>query len=276
MHSILEQIPRDKDSSFRILEDPKLHDFYYWHFHPEVELVYIEGVDGQRYVGSHSSNYYDGDLALIGSYIPHLNFDYGVKGSYYKMVLQMDASFLKPHTAALPELAKIRKLLLDANHGVVFSKAIKERVGEMMKDLNSYTGVGLLQFVLGMLDILAQDGERQLLHTLPYQNAFYEKQQDKFRSVIKYVEDNYSRKIRISEIAKISNYSEAAFCRYFKKMTRLSFTTFVNNYRIDIAKRLLREGANVTEAAFSCGFDSVSYFNRTFKKVTGVNPSKFD
>jgi AraC-like DNA-binding protein len=276
MISILEQIPRIEGSSFRILENPKLHDFYYWHFHPEVELVYIEGVNGQRYIGSHSSNYQDGDLALIGSYIPHLNFDYGVKGDYYKMVLQMDSSFLKPHGAALPELKGIRKLLLDSNHGIVFSREVKETVGEMMKKLSSYSGVGLLQFVIGILDVLSQDQDYKLLHPLPYQNAFYEKQQDKFRKVIKFVEDNYARKIKISEMAKISNYSEAAFCRYFKKMTRLNFTAFLNNYRIDMAKRLLREGANVTETAFSVGFDSVSYFNKTFKKSTGINPSKFE
>lgn len=275
MISILERIPRKENSSFRILEDPKLHDFYYWYFHPEIELVYIEGVDGQRHIGSHYSPYCDGDLALIGSYIPHLNFDYGVKGDYYKMVLQMDASFLAPHSAALPELRSIRSLLQDANHGVVFSKKVKESVGEMMKDLSLYSGVGLLQYVLKICDVLATDGGRRLLHKLPYQNAFYEKQQEKFKRVIQYIEEHYSRKLSLREVAKISNYSEAAFCRYFKKMTRLSFTTFVNNYRIDIAKRLLREGASVTEVAFSCGFEGVSYFNRTFKKVTGINPSKF-
>ena len=75
MKSVLEQIPKQKGSSFRLLINPKLHDFYYWHFHPEYELVFINGVDGSRQVGNHTGGYKGSDMAFIGSYIPHLNFD---------------------------------------------------------------------------------------------------------------------------------------------------------------------------------------------------------
>lgn len=50
--------------------NPNLKDFFYWHFHPEHELVYIEGTDGNRHVGSHLLRYEYSDLVLIGSYIP--------------------------------------------------------------------------------------------------------------------------------------------------------------------------------------------------------------
>ncbi len=72
----LENIQTDNKSSFRLLHDPKLNDLFFWHFHPEYELVYIEGADGIRHVGKHRSNYQQSDLVLIGSNIPHLNFDY--------------------------------------------------------------------------------------------------------------------------------------------------------------------------------------------------------
>ncbi len=74
----LESFSPDEKSSFRLLHNPRLNDLFYWHFHPEYELVYIEGANGTRHVGNHISPYIGSDLVLIGSNIPHLNFDYGI------------------------------------------------------------------------------------------------------------------------------------------------------------------------------------------------------
>lgn len=273
--SILEQIPKTEGSSFRLLIDPKLHDFYYWHFHPELELVYIEGVDGNRHIGNHKSKFTDGDLAFIGSYIPHLNFDYGIKEKYYKVVLQIDEDFLASYDKNTPELKSILDLIKDARHGIVFEKELKNSVGPMMKKLEGLKGFALFQSVLQILFQLSDTRKYRLVHEDPYQNKFYEKQQEKIKNVISYIEEHYQEKIMISELASLTNYSEAAFCRYFKKMTKLSFTSFLNNYRIDIAKRLLKEGKNVSQTAFSTGFESISYFNRVFRKVVEKSPKQW-
>ena len=63
----LENISTKVNSSFNLLFNPRLSDLYYWHFHPEYELVYITGATGTRHVGDHISTYYDSDLVLIGS-----------------------------------------------------------------------------------------------------------------------------------------------------------------------------------------------------------------
>ena len=89
----LENINPDTNSSFRLLLNPQLNDLFYWHFHPEYELVYIENADGPRHVGEHISQYEGSDLVLIGSNIPHLNFDYGVKSACEKAVLQIHPDF---------------------------------------------------------------------------------------------------------------------------------------------------------------------------------------
>jgi AraC-like DNA-binding protein len=76
-------------------------------------------------------------------------------------------------------------------------------------------------------------------------------------------------------VASICNLTKPAFCRYFKKATGNTFIGFLNQYRISQAKRLLLMGRNISETCFECGFESLSYFNRTFKKVTNENPSSF-
>lgn len=58
-------------------------------------------------------------------------------------------------------------------------------------------------------------------------------------------------------------------------MTKLNFTQFLNHYRINQAKRLLMLDKNVSETCFECGFESLSYFNRTFTKITSENSLAF-
>ena len=144
-----------------------------------------------------------------------------------------------------------------------------------MKSLVELQGFDLFQEVLRILSMLASHKTYTLLHDKPYKNQFYEKQQEKFRKVLAYIERNYQNKIKVEDLAKECNYSEGAFCRYFKKMTKLTFTQFLNNYRIDIAKKHLIEGKNVSEAAYSSGFESLSYFNRVFKRTIGSGPREW-
>ena len=94
MKAKLESITSDYDSSFRILLTPKLNEIFYWHFHPEYEIVYVETGSGFRHIGDHISKYKGSDLALIGPNIPHLNFDYGVKVTVDTVVVQMKENFL--------------------------------------------------------------------------------------------------------------------------------------------------------------------------------------
>ena len=91
----------------------------------------------------------------------------------------------------------------------------------------------------------------------------------------RFIDEHYQRKLEIAEVAALCHMTEAAFCRYFKTMTRLTFTDFLNHYRISQAKRLLLLDKNVSEACYACGFDSLSYFNRIFKKITHQNPLHF-
>lgn len=90
-----EAIEIKEESSFRILETPYLQDFYMWHSHPEYELLYIEAEEGPCYVGEHRARFRQSELVFIGPHVPHLNFDFGVKGPYRKIVIQMREGFLE-------------------------------------------------------------------------------------------------------------------------------------------------------------------------------------
>ena len=87
--------------------------------------------------------------------------------------------------------------------------------------------------------------------------------------------NNYSENIRLQQVADIACMTPQAFCRYFKRQTKITFTDFVNQYRITQAKTLLLKDISVSETCYEVGFESLSYFNKLFKKLTGLNPSVF-
>ena len=271
----LEHIAKDTRSSFRLLHNPRLNDLFYWHFHPEYELVHIEGANGTRHVGDHISAYQESDLVLIGSNIPHLNFDYGIKTDYNKEVLHLSPNFKNTVFKEIPELQKILSLFDRSQHGIAFGGSTKSAVGARLKQLHTLDPFPQFLEVLHIFQILAVSTEYELLHEAVYITKYNEKQQKRLREVYAFVDQNYQQKISVNEVAALCHLEKATFCRYFKKATGNTFISFLNQYRISQAKRLLLSGQNISEACYTCGFESLSYFNRTFKKVTGENPSEF-
>ncbi len=274
MKVVLETVFPDSDSSFRVFM-PRLHDLFYWHYHPEYEIVYIEGTDGTRHIGDHISRYIGSDLVLIGPYIPHLNFDYGVKTDYEKVVVQMKEDFLGKEFLSSPELSDIRQLFEKARTGLAFHGNTKQRIGQKMKEL---VHVRHFQQLMGLLEIfqeLACSTEYTQLNVKSVESHYNLKEQQRLKRIYHYVEEHYQHTINMQEIVDLCNLSNAAFCRYFKKMTRLTFTEFLNQYRIHQAKNLLLQDYTVTEACYESGFENLSYFNKTFKKFAGENPMQF-
>ena len=275
MKTELEHILPEPGRSFSLSVNPNFSDLFYWHFHPEFEIVFIDGADGNRYVGRHSSPFKKNDLVMIGSYIPHLNFDYGIKTPYEKIVIHIGKDFLREASEHTPEFEPISRLFKESKRGIAFGSDTKGRIGPRVMSLANLSGVEQFMELLNILYALEEASDKEFLHEKEVKNQYTSKDSNRLDRIYSFVDKNYQRRISIEEIASLSNLSPAAFCRYFKKMTRLTFTQFVNHYRVDKAKKMLLSGENVTNSCYACGFDSLSYFNRTFKRVTGSNPSSF-
>jgi len=270
-----EAIQPDADSSFKILLTPNLNDLFYWHFHPEYEIVYVEAETGVRHIGDHISRYRSSDLALIGPNIPHLNFDYGVKEIAETIVVQMKEHFLGAAFFALPEIASINDLFDRAKTGLAFYGETKRLASEKLKELIHLSHFDQLIALLQVFQLLALSKEVTSLNTRPIANASILKEQQRLHKIYHFIETHYQDRIDVNEVARLSNLTIPAFCRYFKKSTHLTFTGFLNQYRINQSKKFLLSDSNVTEACYASGFENLSYFNKTFKKLTGENPLQF-
>ena len=275
MKTELEHILPRPGTSFSLSVNPNFSDLFYWHFHPEFEIVFIDGADGNRMVGQHASSFEKNDLVMIGSYIPHLNFDYGIRTPYEKIVIHIGKDFLKNAQENTPEFGPIADLFAQSRRGIAFGKETKAAIGPRIMQLTKLEGLEQFMELLRILYDLEKADDKEFLHQKEVKNQYTSRDQSRLDRIYSFVDQNYTRRIRIEEIAELSHLSPAAFCRYFKKMTRLTFTQFVNHYRIDKAKKMLLSGESVTTTCYACGFESLSYFNRAFKQITGRIPSSF-
>jgi AraC-like DNA-binding protein len=275
MKAKLESITSDSDSSFRILLTPNLNDIFYWHFHPEYELVYVETSKGFRHIGDHISTYEGSDIALIGPNIPHLNFDYGVKATVNTVVIQMKENFLGQEFFSLPELTGIKNLFERAKNGLAFNGETKRLAGQKLKQLTTVPHFEQLITLLQVFSLLAGSTEAETLNARPIAGISVLKEQQRLQKLYHFIEANYQNEIDVNDVAEMCNLTTAAFCRYFKKSTHYTFTDFLNQFRINQSKKLLLQDKNITEACYESGFANISYFNKVFKKFTGENPSAF-
>ena len=247
-----------------------------WHYHPEIELVYINGGAGKRRIGSHISYYTEGDLILIGSNLPHCGFTDKFTGNKNEILVQMKSDFLGQTFFNIPEMKKIQNLLEVAKGGIAFSGSTKQILGDKMEDLDNQNDFERILSILHILNELALSDEFKVLNAEGFSLETEVKDNDRINIIFNYVKNNFQEDIPLAEIADMVSMTVPSFCRYFKKITNKTFVQFVNERRLVHASKLLTEQTmSITEVCFECGFNNFSHFNKSFKAFTGQNPSEY-
>ena len=94
--------------------------------------------------------------------------------------------------------------------------------------------------------------------------------------MISFLNKRYTQRISLTEIASHTAMNPSSFCRYFKENTGKTLKEYIMDMRIGYACKLLAaEHQTVAQICFRSGFDSLSHFNRCFRKVTGCSPTLF-
>ena len=270
----LEKVEFEPGKSFKLFS-PRLRNTFLWHYHPEIELVYVEADAGIRHVGSHISGYTQSDLVFIGSNIPHLNFDYRLRSDYHQVVIQLRKDFLGSAISLAPEFLAIQQLFKKASSGVAFGADTKALVVDRLKQLHHLTSFQQLIELISIFQTLANAKDFELLNDDDMSIQFFLKDKIRMGAIYEYIDANYNRKPDVNVVAEKVHLTTPAFCRYFKRQTNMTFTDFVNQYRIDMAKNHLMQDRNITETCYAVGFESLSYFNKLFNRIVGQNPSDF-
>lgn len=277
MKTEFEVVQPDEGSSFKIIHNIVVPELFRWqyHYHPEYEIVCVLEGSGRRHVGNHISQYTEGDLVFIGPNLPHSGFGQGVVGQHEEIVIQLKENLWGENFLEMPEMKAVKTLFSHSKQGVCFGGETKVRVQRRLKKLLSLSPFERLMELIQILHFLANSQEYSLLNAEGLKLEINSKDEARLNRILKYVEDNYQKPVDIQEAASIAHLAVPSFCHYFKKMMKVTFTDFVNQYRVNQACLRLTTDKSITDVSFECGFGNVAYFNRVFKAQKQQSPSAY-
>ncbi|HHV85254.1 MAG TPA: helix-turn-helix transcriptional regulator [Petrimonas sp.] len=254
------------------------------HFHSEYEIIYIINSFGKRFVGNSIESYSDGDLVLLGSYLPHMYKsapDFHQNNSNLRVkaiVLQFSNNFFCCAIENYPEFNKIKKLLDESRYGIVF-KDCKEAdlIKKRLKKALNLKNIDLLIECIKILSLMSDTEKKELLNEDYFENSFDSQFNDpRIIKILTFINNHYSEPINLEDIADKAGMNKSAFCRFFKEKTSKSCIEYINELKVTYACKLLREGKlSISQICYEVGFNNISNFNRQFKKITNFTPSDY-
>ena len=268
--------------SFSIRHDYLPYFFNQYHYHPEVELLFIQEGTGTQFVGDSIQRFEGGDLLLIGSDCPHYlrsdnKYFSGDPNLYVSaLVIHFNPSIFSKDFLSLLENRPIDQLLEKSKKGLRIMGTTKARVIESMKKMIVADKGNMILALYTLLDLLATSNEFELLGTRIMEGNHNDKETERINAIYKFAARHFKRKITIEEIAGVAHLSANSFCRYFKNKTKKNFSHFLNEIRVEYACKKIRENQlQVTQVVCEAGFNNFVNFNNAFKKITGKTPTQY-
>ncbi|MBD1426896.1 helix-turn-helix domain-containing protein [Sphingobacterium arenae] len=266
--------------SIAVRHDNRPQNHNIWHYHEELEFIYIKRGKGTFFVGDCIQQFSDNFIILIGSNTPHYwLFD----EEYIKsdtstadiQVIHFKPDFVGSDFLDIPESVAIKQVYRFAKKAILFPSD-DTRLIYFFENVSAQTPIKRLTM---LLDILEYTATQSMLITLVSANYTNPQQQGDYlrmNKILDYIRLHYKSKIQLDEIAHIAGMTPNSFCRYFKQRTGKTLIEFINELRIGQACKLLTESkAPIKEICFECGFHNFVSFHKIFKSITRHTPSAY-
>ena len=250
------------------------------HWHDEMELVVIK--KGQGYVSVDFDKHlvHSGDIIMIYPGCLHaIEQDASYKMEYENIIFKPE--LLSSGANDLCMLQYIKPLLdgtLPVEHFLTPAHEVFESLSNCIRQIDLVCADQTTGWQLAVKSALFYFfflliSERQKKTVSISHNP---KSLEKMKTVLKYVEEHYTEKLTIDDMAKLTFYSKSHFMKFFKVHMGTGFTEYLNDYRLAMAARLLKSSdESILMIAEESGFDNLSYFNRIFKRKYGVSPGSY-
>lgn len=280
MNKTITEVTPLSDRDFFYLVDRTKDSFTFpIHRHDEFELNFVEKCSGaRRVVGDSVCVLDDFDLCLIGHGIEHAwQQNECMSKNIREITIQFSSKLLGEELLKKNRMASIRTMLERSSKGIAFSKAcIMDVYHYLIRLANSESPFEQMLDFLRVLHILSNDTEAVTLSSSAYSNASPASDSRRIQKVQGYVEQNYSKEIRLEQLAQLARMAPTSFSRFFKLRTGRSVQDYITDVRIGHATRQLMDGTEtIAEICYECGFNNISNFNRIFKKKKNLTPREF-
>ncbi len=277
------QVPKSQKEFVRYQEDRGAHFYDKLHQHPQLQLTVILEGKGQLLCGDYVGRFQAGDVLFLGENAPHVfrsDPEYFERESSLKSAgntVFFDFGALEKALGELDELQPLKKFRGFVGLCYQVQGNTKEQIKKILGQFRKSESLTRFHLAIQLLSLVEQAGEELVrLNESVMMRGFSEKDGSRMDRVMQFLLENRFQKISLEETAEKANLSKEAFCRFFKLRTRKTFTQYLQHLRINEAQKLLQEtDLGISEIAFKVGFENLSYFNRTFKSITGQTPREF-
>lgn len=245
----------------------------HWHAHRPVELTFIQSGSGTRFIGDHIGSISPPELVLLGANLPH--YWSGLKpSSGIAVQLSLSPKSVLSQLSEAKELASLWEL---SCRGLLFPRTTALRVGERLAAMLRASPIKRLAILLDILGELAMESSSaMLLCDQVYALSPRGRHQDKVSHAIEILLADFANELSVDDIATAVELPAVTLSRYFRRYTGRSLIEFLNEVRIDQARRMLVESDEpIGTIALAVGFGNLSHFNRQFRRKTGQSPREF-
>jgi len=279
--TILREItPLSPEDCFYVADRRKTGFDYPVHSHPEYELNFIEHAAGAcRVVGDSMETIGDYELVLVASPDLEHGWEQGIctSSEIREITIQWDPAWLSTTLLKKNQFRSIRQMLEHGARGLCFPQQAIMRVYSKLESLaNSQNGFhAVLDFLSILYDLSLFDNARELSsstfsHTLPTSESH------RVQKVQQYISQHFREEIRLETLADLVGMTPVAFSRYFRQRTGRTLSDYIVDVRIGMAARLLVDSTDTVQGiCYDCGFNTLSNFNRLFRRKKGCTPKEF-
>ena len=270
------KIPKPEDEALVYQVDNERVFYDQLHQHAEIQISYIAKGSGSLIVGDSISDYKEGDILVIGGYVPHaFKSDVSFAPKSLMHTLFFDINSFGKEFFSISDLSNTKDFFKKSELGmrVVSNTEIIIEEFNKLKTQNSIEQIATLLFIISHIT----QSKTTPLSSFVYRKSFSDDEGKRMNDVFKYAMDRYHEPISLDEIADVANMSKNAFCRYFKKRTNKTFFQFLIEIRIENACKLILNNPELAISMISdqCGFNNIANFNRKFKALKGCSPTQF-
>lgn len=250
------------------------------HCHEVYELNFVENAAGAvRTIGDSHETIGNLDLVLMtGNKLVHV-WEQGTcpLQDIYEITIHIDPDTFRGSLMDKRAFVSIRRMLERAQRGLAFPEAaiqiIKEDIINLAHSNDSFASVIRLFNLLYRLSLV--EGARELSSS-SFVDSREENEDERVHVIKDYIANHYAENISLKVMAGMVCMSEDSFSRFFKNKTGRTPNRYLIDYRLGIAARLLlNTQLSVAEIGYSCGFNTLSHFNRLFRESKGCTPSEF-
>ncbi|MFL1684983.1 MULTISPECIES: AraC family transcriptional regulator [Bacteroidales] len=258
------------------------------HKHVEFEIMLFTQGNGKQFVGEGVSEYRAGDIALIGSNVPHLHLcdsklhPISANGQDNKWsageAIQFRPDMFPENMKDIPDYRFIYDLLQKSQYGIRFyDEGVFDEMLGMVRVFDSSEYTSRLVCLLRMLEKLHDCRHFKLLSDTAYNQANHIPDvKEPVNKVYAYLYNHFKEKVTLGGIAEFVKQNPTALCRYFKQRTDKSIFQCLAEIRIEHACKLLAYSKmNVSQIAYESGYNSVTHFIAQFEKITRQTPSEY-